>query len=587
MTAVSPDLKFLKAAYRDRSLTPSGVVEAVYDRMEERGNDPTWISRLPRGEALARAQAVEEAEGRLKDSAVFGAPFAIKDNIDFAGLPTTCACPEFAYSPQSSSPVVQRLLDAGALPIGKTNLDQFATGLVGVRSPYGVPVNPFHADYIPGGSSSGSAVAVASGLCSFALGTDTAGSGRVPAAFNNLVGLKPSRGLLSTRGLVPACRTLDCISILARTVSDAAAVLALAAGFDPQDPYSRHASVPLLDTPWPPTLGIPRRDQLPFFGNTEAEILYDAALARWTKLGARLIEIDFDPFAQAARLLYEGAWVGERYAALRTFVEANPAALHPVTRQIIAPAKHLVAADAFDGFYRLAALQRRTEEILASVDALLTPTVGTAYTLKEVEADPIRLNSNLGHYTNYLNLLDLCGIAVPAGFLPTGVPWGVTLVASRFHDDQLLRLAARFLGEEEPARALRSSGAWTRIAVCGAHLSGLPLNSQLLERGAKLVRATCTAPRYKLYALPGTTPPKPGLVRVAQGGAAVALEVWELPTAAFGDFVSRIPSPLGIGSISLEDGESVQGFLCEAAATAGARDITAFGGWRAFLESCR
>lgn len=553
-------------------------------RIDARGADPVWISRLPRPEVLAYAHtAGENAAARP----LAGTTFAIKDNIDLAGLPTTAACPEFAYTPAESAFVVQRLLDAGAVPLGKTNLDQFATGLVGVRSPYGVPVNPFDAAYLPGGSSSGSAVAVAAGLCNFALGTDTAGSGRVPASFNNLVGLKPTKGLLSTRGVVPACRSLDCVSIFTRTVAEAAEVLAVAAGYDAQDPFSRPAQPPVANESGPPRVGVPRADQLEFFGDADAAKLFADAVAKWRSLGAKLVEVDFAPFLQAARLLYEGPWVAERYAAIKAFLEARPDAVHPVTRKIIEGAKPLSAVSAFEATYKLAELRRRSEGVWADIDVLLTPTAGTIYTVAEVEADPIRLNSNLGTYTNYLNLLDLCAIAVPAGFLPNGLPWGVTLVAPAFCDDRVLRLGAKFLGETPPPRALPAAGPTVKLAVCGAHLSGLPLNWQLTQLGATLARATRTAPSYRFFALPGTVPPKPGLVRVAPGetGGAIEVEVWDVPLAGYGNFVAAIPAPLGIGTITLEDGSTVQSFLCEAAATVGAKDITALGGWRAFLAT--
>jgi allophanate hydrolase len=560
-------------------MTPTPLRETLA-RIDARGSDPVWISRLSHSEVRAHAATAGE---NSPAHPLAGVPFAIKDNIDLAGLPTTAACPEFAYTPAESAPVVQRLIDAGAVPLGKTNLDQFATGLVGVRSPYGVPVNPYGAAYIPGGSSSGSAVAVAAGLCDFALGTDTAGSGRVPAAFNNLVGLKPTRGLLSTRGVVPACRTLDCVSIFTRTVAAAAEVLSVAAAYDPEDPYSRSATPPVVDESWPPRVGVPRADQLEFFGDATAAELFASAIARWRELGASIVEIDFAPFLAAARLLYEGPWVAERYAAIRDFLEAKPTALHPVTRTIIEGAKPLTAAGAFDAMYKLAALRRESEAVWTDIDVLLTPTAGTIYTIAEVEADPIRLNSNLGYYTNYLNLLDLCAVALPAGFLPNGLPWGVTLVAPAFCEDRVLRLGAKFRGEPAPVRALPAAGPSTLVAVCGAHLSGLPLNWQLTQLGATLERTTRTAPTYKLYALPGTTPPKPGLVRVGEDGGAIEVEVWRVPLGGYGRFVAGIPAPLGIGTITLEDGTSVQSFLCEALAVQGARDVTAFGGWRAFL----
>ncbi|OIR06538.1 allophanate hydrolase [mine drainage metagenome] len=554
------------------------------DRLDARGDDAVWISRLTREALLARARSVDAAPA--SGLPLRGLPFAIKDNIDFAPLPTTAACPDFAYTPARSARVVQRLEAAGAVALGKTNLDQFATGLVGVRSPYGVPRNPFGAEYIPGGSSSGSAVAVAAGLCSFALGTDTAGSGRVPAAFNHLVGLKPTRGLISTLGVVPACRSLDCVSIFTRRVGEAAEVLRVAAGYEPEDPWSRRATPPSGPTPWPPRIGVPRADQLEFFGDAGAAGLFASAVSAWRALGASVVEIDYGPFLATARLLYEGPWVAERYAAIGAFLERSPGALHPVTREIIAPAASLRAVSAFEAQYRLAELRREADAIWESVDAILTPTTPTIYSVAEVEADPIRLNSRLGLYTNHMNLLDLCAIALPAGFLQNGMPWGVTLSAPAFHDDRLLAWAARSLGEEPPASALypASHDKLVRVAVCGAHLSGLPLNGQLLERGGRLVRAARTAPAYRFYALPGTTPPKPGLVRVTEEGRGIEVEVWEIPVSTYGSFVAGIPAPLGIGTLELEDGERVQGFLCEAAAVGNARDLTELGGWRAYLS---
>ena len=558
-------------------MKPTNLAQAL-ERIAARGEDRVWITKLS-GEIVQKFAATVPV-GPLQ-----GVAFAIKDNIDLAGVPTTAACPEFAYSPAASAPVVQRLMAAGAIPLGKTNLDQFATGLVGVRSPYGVPDNPHGASYIPGGSSSGSAVAVAAGLVDFALGTDTAGSGRVPASFNNLVGLKPTKGLLSSRGVVPACRSLDCVSIFTKNVGDAAEVLAVAAAFDEKDPFSRLAQPPVLDETWPARIGVPCAEQLEFFGNTDTAKLFAGAIGRWRSLGAKIVEIDYAPFLAAARLLYEGPWVAERYAAIKEFIEAKPEALHPVTRRIIEGARTLTATQAFTASYRLAELRNQADLVWNDIDVLLTPTVGTIYKTYEVEAEPIKLNSNLGYYTNHMNLLDQCGLALPAGFLPDGMPWGVTLAAPAFCDDRLLRLGARFLNEPAPKRALPAPGPSTCVVVCGAHLSGLPLNWQLTQRGGTLVAATTTAPLYRLYALSGTVPPKPGLVRVAEQGAAIAVEVWELPLAAYGSFVAGIPAPLGIGSITLADGSTAQGFLCESVALKGAQDITHLGGWRAYLAS--
>ncbi|HYN11782.1 MAG TPA: allophanate hydrolase, partial [Burkholderiales bacterium] len=504
----------------------------------------------------------------------------------------------FAYVAKASAAVVDALLAAGAILVGKTNLDQFATGLVGVRSPYGVPGNAFNPDYLPGGSSSGSAVTVAAGLVSFSLGTDTAGSGRVPAAFNNLAGLKPTKGLLSTRGVVPACRSLDCVSIFALTAADAAVVVRAARGFDAADPFSRREAPPARAMPRSFAgcrFGVPRDEQLEFFGNRETPRLFDAFLRKLTDMGGEKITIDFAPFLETARLLYEGPWVAERYVAIREFIERQPQALHPVTAGIIGGATRHSAIDAFAAYYRLQALRRQTAPVWDSIDILVTPTAGTIYTIAEVQADPVRLNNNLGYYTNFMNLLDLAAIAVPAGFQSDGLPFGATLAAPAFTDEALCalgdvaqRAAVKTMGatglafpkngtQENPSANL------IPLAVCGAHMSGLPLNHQLTERGARLARTCRTAPQYRLYALTDFAPPRPGMLRADAGGA-IDVEVWDVPAAAFGSFVEGIPAPLGIGTVTLEDGQQVKGFLCESHATRGARDITSLGSWRQFIK---
>lgn len=589
----SLDLQALRQAYASGAFTPTELVHEVLRRIEAHGDPATWIHRLSRTELLDHARRIE-AIGPEK-LPLYGVPFAIKDNIDLAGVPTTAACPEFGYIAQESAPVVRRLIDAGAIPVGKTNLDQFATGLVGVRSPYGVPRNPFRAEVIPGGSSSGSAVAVAAGLVSFALGTDTAGSGRVPAGLNNLVGLKPTRGAWSTRGLVPACRSLDCISVFTLTCADAAAVREVVEGFDSADPFSRaNPGAPA----WPVKLriGVPSRAELEFFGDAEAERLFFASLARVQELGAELVEFDYAPFRETAALLYQGPWVAERWAALRAFHARHADAFFPVTRKIVEGATSITAADTFDGFYKLAALQRRAAAEWARMDVMLLPTAPRPYSIAEVEAEPVLLNTRLGTYTNFVNLLDLSAVAVPAGLRSDGIPWGVTFIAPAWHERNLLALGSRWhatVGGKLGATDFPLSGEnivaaapadVVRLAVVGAHLSGLPLNHQLKERGARLAWTGRTAPTYRLFALPNTTPPKPGLLRVSDGGVGVEVEVWEVPTVGFGSFVAAIPPPLGIGSLELETGEIVKGFLCEPHALAGARDISAFGGWRAFLS---
>ncbi len=594
----------LRSRYLDGSLTPTRLVELLHEHMlnEDAELDRhLWIRRLSLDELRAYAKALEGRDPRTLP--LYGIPFAIKDNIDLANIPTTAACPEFAYMPERSATVVQRLIDAGAIPVGKANLDQFATGLVGVRSPYGACRNSINPDYVSGGSSSGSAVAVALGLASFSLGTDTAGSGRVPAAFNNLIGLKPTCGRLSATGMVPACRTLDTISVFALTATDAATVLAAAQGEDPTDPYSRAMPAAGYNFGAAPAFrfGVPRPQDLEFHGNPDGPQQFAQAVAQLRALGGTPVEVDLTPFRAVATLLYEGPWVAERYAAIRSFIEAKPQALHPVTRAITEKGIHISAPDTFEALYRLKALERQTRPVWDGIDCLVTPTAGSPYTIAAVEADPIRLNSNLGHYTNFVNLLDLSAVAVPTGFMPSsGMPFGVTLVARCGQDFPLLTLAARLHARTVPTvgatphaphvqagvpdGALFPSGQ-VQLAVCGAHLSGLPLNGQLTQRGARLVRCLRSAPHYKLFALPGGPPQRPGMLRVDEGGAAVELEVWEMPAREFGSFVAGIPAPLGIGTIELEDGSRVQGFVCEAYATAQALDITHHGGWRAFLKA--
>ncbi|MSQ69769.1 MAG: allophanate hydrolase [Betaproteobacteria bacterium] len=601
---LSLDLQTLASRYRAGSLTPRTLLADIAARIAARGDDKVWIHRIPAAELEARAAELERIDPASLP--LYGIPFAIKDIIDVAGHPTTAGCPDYAYRPAESATAVARLLAAGAILVGKTNLDQFATGLVGTRSPYGACPNSIDPSYISGGSSSGSAVCVAAGLVSFSFGTDTAGSGRVPAAFNNIVGLKPTKGLLSTRGVVPACRSLDCISIFALSTDDAQAVLAVAGAFDAGDPYSRDAAATRRPRAMPDSLagcrvGVPRGDQLAFFGNRETPALFDLAVARVAKLGGLCIEIDFAPFLDAARLLYEGPWVSERYLALREFLERQPDSLLPVTRQIIGGGATPSAADCFAAQYRLQALIRQAEPVWRDVDIILTPTAGTLYTIAAVNADPIRLNINLGYYTNFMNLMDLAAIAVPAGFQEDGMPFGVTLVAPAFQDDTLCRLGGQIhralvtragatglpLPPARPAPPVAGAGTRNiRVAVCGAQMSGLPLNHQLSERGARLLRTARTAPCYRFYALTGFKPPRPGLVRVAAtdtAGCAIDVEVWEVPAETFGGFVDGIPGPLGIGTVALEDGEELRGFICEAYAVAGAEDISRLGSWRAFV----
>jgi allophanate hydrolase len=592
---VTETVAAIVAAHRAGTVTPAQTVARSYQRIRDHNDPAIFISLRDEKDAIAEADALTK-----KDAAglpLYGVPFAVKDNIDALGLPTTAACPAFSYTPAHDSTAVAKLRAAGAILIGKTNLDQFATGLVGVRSPYGIPLNPIRAELIPGGSSSGSAVAVSAGLVPLALGTDTAGSGRVPAMLNNIVGLKPSLGLISTAGLVPACRTLDCISIFSLTVDDAIAALEVVAGPDGADPFSRDRPLAAM-TAFPQNLrlGIPRNGQLIFFGDKAAEAAFGDALKRWTALGATLVEFDLEPFYETARLLYEGPWVAERYLVIRNLLASSPDSIHPVTREITAAGARLTASDTFAALYRLQTLRRITERSFGNLDAIILPTAPTAYSTAQVLANPIELNSRLGTYTNFVNLLDLCGLALPAAMRSDGIPFGITLLAPAakdallasigrvFHADTKLTLGAGSLPQPPlvavPASA---SGDEIAIAVVGAHLSGMALNGELKELGARLLEATATAADYKLYAL-DTTPAKPGMLRVAAGtGSSIELEIWALPAAAFGKFVAAIPPPLSIGTVRLADGRGVKGFIVEPADISGARDISAFGSWRTFV----
>jgi allophanate hydrolase len=585
------------AAHRAGTATPVETVARCYARIRAHNDPAVFISLREEADALAEARALQ-ASGK-SDLPLYGVPVAVKDNIDVAGLPTTAACPAFSYSPAHDSTAVARLRAAGAIIIGKTNLDQFATGLVGVRSPYGVPRNTFDDELIPGGSSSGSAVAVAAGLVPLALGTDTAGSGRVPAGFNNIVGLKPSLGLISTHGLVPACRTLDCISVFALTVDDAWAALEVVGGPDRADSYSRNR--PLGHPGAMPSglkLGVPIAGQRLFFGDQEYATGYNDAIERLKRLGCEIVEVDIEPLYETARLLYEGPWVAERTITAQKLLASDPDAIHPVTRSITLDGLRPTAIDAFTAFYKLERLRRVADYIFAhQIDALALPTSPTTYTVKQVLADPIQLNSRLGTYTNFVNLLDLCGLALPAAMTGKGLPFGITLLAPGgqdarlaeigrvFHADTKLPLGA--LNVPRPALAqmpVSAADGEIAVAVVGAHLSGLPLNGELRALGARLLETIRTAPDYKLFALNGAVPPKPGLLRVDEGeGAGIEIEVWALPAEAFGKFIDGVAAPLSIGTVKLANGASVKGFLMEAVATQGARDISQFGGWRAYL----
>lgn len=549
-------------------------------------SDAAWITRLP-------TPLGEGGEGPLA-----GLRFAAKDNIDVAGLPTTAACPAFAYRPQRHATVVRRLLDAGAQLLGKTNLDQFACGLNGTRSPYGAVPNAFRPEYISGGSSSGSAYVVATGQADFALGTDTAGSGRVPAGFNNIVGLKPSKGLVSAAGVVPAAQSVDCVSIFAGTVGVAAQVLAQAIGHDPLDPYSR--ALQLAHRPFPGQFRFGVPDALQFFGDDLSRAAFGQAVEQLRALGGTPVSIPYQPLAEAAALLYDSALVAERYEAIRSFFDGREAEVIEPVRSIIAAGCGFSAADLCEALTRLRTLQQAVAPMWERIDVLLVPTAPTIYTIAQMQGDPVVLNRNLGAYTNFVNLLDYAALSVPSSLRPDGLPFGITLIGPCGSDWQLAELGQRYhhatglglgatglpLPQPQAIPGLAPQGATVQVAVVGAHLSGMPLNGQLTERGARLLRTAETTPDYRLFALPGTTPPKPGLLRVEAGtGHAIALEVWEMPVDAYGSFVALVPPPLGIGTLDLAGGERVQGFLCEAQASAGARDISHFRSWRAYIAS--
>ncbi len=583
-------------AYRDGTAAPEDIVARSFARIRAHNDPAIFIALRDEAEVIAEARALVQNGDRTMP--LFGIPVAVKDNIDVMGLPTTAACPAYSYRPNRDATCVARLREAGALIIGKTNLDQFAAGLVGVRTPYGICRNLFDEKLIPGGSSAGSAIAVAAGLTPLALGTDTAGSGRVPAGFNNIVGLKPSRGLVSAAGVVPACRTLDCVSIFALTVDDAMATLNVVAGPDDADAFSRARPMHAVGAmPNGVRLGVPMPGHRLFFGDRASEAAYQAALEKFAALGANIVEFDIEPFYAAARLLYEGPWVAERYLTVRALIASSPESLHPVTRQVLLAGAHGTAADAFAAFYQLEALHGVRDHTFRSIDAMLLPTAPTIYTIEQVLADPIGLNSRLGTYTNFVNLLDMCGLAVPASMRPDGIPFGVTLLAPAGEEAALAAIGREFhhasglpLGAlKKPQPPLKPTPVEpaeveVAIAVVGAHLSGMPLNNELRAIGGRLLERATTAPHYRLYALSGTKPAKPGLLRVKNGaGTSIEVEVWALSESAFGRFVAAVPPPLSIGTLELDQGRSVKGFLVEAEGVADAHDISSFGGWRAFM----
>ncbi|RBW48798.1 allophanate hydrolase [Marinobacter sp. F3R11] len=585
------DIDHLQHLYSSGDITPRALLAKLDDYQEAFRDRNIWIHYLTPDE---REPFLQFLDGKAPESLpLYGVPFAIKDNIHLKGIPTTVANRHVNILPEDSAFVVRQLLAAGAIPVGKTNLDQFATGLNGTRSDFGPCGNAFDGDWISGGSSAGSSVAVALGMVSFALGTDTAGSGRVPAALNHIAGLKPTLGRLSVEGVVPACQTLDCVSIFARTMVQANQVLTLADTYNPDDPWQKKRQPPsrLISDSF--TFGIPAADQLGLVEYPEAQGLFEATIAHLEALGGRAKEIDFRPFEEAAYLLYEGPWVNERQLAINDLID-NPEMINPVVRDVVANGDKHSASDAFRAQYRLAALKQEADRILASVDLIVTPTCPGPYTIADMIADPIALNARLGAFTNFMNLLDYAAVSVPSGFLANNMPWGVTLFGPAWSDTVLSSLANGLhqrvtdtvgaTTDPLPKESLPGIPNTLDVAVCGAHLQGYPLNSQLTERGAVLVRQTRTAPHYRFYALAGGPPYRPGLIRSEGTGGSIEVEVWRMPEDRFGTFVAGIPHPLGIGQLELEDGTWCTGFICEPCGIEGATDISETEGWRQYMS---
>ncbi|GAA0975662.1 allophanate hydrolase [Nocardiopsis tropica] len=559
---------------------PTDRVRSAYRRIAGADRPEVWITLRPERETAAEAEALEGRLASGEDLPLAGTLLAVKDNIDVAGLPTTAGHPGYAYTPEASAPAVRRLVDAGAIVLGKTNLDQFATGLVGTRSPYGAVRNAFDPERVSGGSSSGSAVAVALGIADIALGTDTAGSGRVPAALHGLVGLKPTLGLVPSTGVVPAARPYDCVTVFSRGLAPARAALAVMAGPDAGDPFSRDWPADVRLAPrGAGRVAVPTAEALAPLGGAE-RAAFRAAADVLGAAGTEVVEVDVAPLLEAARLLYEGALVAERHAAVGGFLAGHPEGADPTVAGIILAAGNLPAHALAADQHRLAAYRATARALLAGFDALLLPTTVGHPTLAEVAADPVGANSRLGTYTNFVNLLDMAAVAVPAG-TADGRPFGVSVVTRAFEDQVALDLAADITGEER-GEVLPGPGA--ELAVFGAHLRGQPLHHQLTDAGARFVAEDATSADYRMVALP-TSPPKPGLLRVAEGGASVRCEVWRISPAGLGAFLTGLPAPMSLGSVTLADGREVVGFGCDPAAAEGAEDISRHGGWLAYLET--
>ncbi|KAA8387275.1 allophanate hydrolase [Acetobacter tropicalis] len=601
MTNNFPNLQIdsLSAAYTRGDITPRDLMAQLKRRSTQLNAEfNLFIHILDEAELDPYLERLENPAAKTKP--LYGIPFVIKDNIDLKGVATTAACPAFAYMPKKSATIVEQLIELGALPVGKANLDQFATGLNGTRSPYGICKNSVLPEYPSGGSSAGSALAVALGVASFSLGTDTAGSGRIPAAYNNLVGLKASKGLISTAGVVPACRTLDCTTLFTATAAEASRLLGLVARHDPRDDFSRHNpawndATAFGDIEPGFRFGVPKVTE--FFGDDESAALFAASITTLKNMGGTEVSLDFNPFLEAARLLYEGPWVAERYLVAGPLITKNPEAVLPVIHDVLEKAPHYSALDHYKALYRLQHLKMACDALMADLDFVITPSMPHPVTLNDLYREPVEANSKLGWYTNFMNLLDYAAVAVPASFMTNGLPWGITLFGRAFTDQYLLSVANKFQhttklalvgGHTLPAsvgKMRRTSNDRARVVVCGAHLEGLPLNWQLRERQGRLVSATTTSAHYRLYALPGGPPMRPAMVRAREGGQAIEVEVWEVPSAELGSFLTNIPAPLGLGKVELADGSWETGFVCDGYAIADAQEITSWGGWRAWLKS--
>lgn len=597
MHEINLTLAALKNHYQLGELTPRTLMQTLREKAAQYDNYNLFIHLLSEAELEPYLTRLEQTEANSLP--LWGVPFVIKDNIDLANIPTTAACKEYSYTPTESATVVKELIEAGAIPVAKSNLDQFATGLVGTRSPYGPCHNAFDYKTISGGSSSGSAVSLAFNLCSFSLGTDTAGSGRVPAAFNNLIGLKPSKGLLSTKGVVPAVRSQDVVSIFALNSQDAYSVMDVCAQFDKEDEFSRDKDS-LTPPAWSQELviGIPDKTCLMFAGDEQAEQNFSETITLIETLGYRTKEVPFSAWIETAKLLYGGAWVAERYVAIEDFFEKNESLMDPTVAQIVAGARNQSAADAYKGAYALQKAQRQTQLIWQDVgiDCMMTPTTPTIYSIEQVANDPLGLNSILGTYTNFMNLLDYAAVAMPTGFREDNLPTGVTFFAPAGSDGELLKLTdhlhKKFVSvsgackiEVPNANPFHFDTAHEiLVAVVGAHLVGFPLNSQLVERGAKLLDVTQTAPKYEFFELSSRPILKPGLVKQSGTGKSVEVEIWAMPKQHLGSFLALIPSPLGLGKVELIDGREVVGFICEPYGIEGATNISHTGGWRNWMQ---